>query len=74
MNNNWISAEEYLPKIGQPIIASLREGYNPRIIILNYDGVSEFFTNGIVEAWMPAPTPYEKEEDADPGWREITSD
>ena len=72
MDNKWITIDSYLPAIGQPIIASLREGCSPRIIILNYDGISEFFTNGMIEAWMPAPNPYVKgEEEEDQGWREI---
>lgn len=57
--SEWIPVNERLPEIGDYVLCSIADHYSSKhkIVISQYNR-EDFWSNGIIEAWMPLPQPY----------------
>lgn len=56
----WIPVSEKLPKIGTKVLCSVNDHGGYYVIITLYN-VQDYWSNGIITAWMPLPEPYKVE-------------
>ena len=56
--SDWIPIDKMLPAIGELVLCSVNDDGEHKVILTYFDN-KEYWFNGIVTAWMPAPKPYE---------------
>ena len=62
-SNEWIpTAEMLFPRYGQKVLASVRTDIATHEVIITEYQRQEYWHNGIITAWQPLPTPYQKGE------------
>ena len=59
--DGWISCSERLPEEGKQVLVSGYNTYGKEVTIASYQGEQYGWTCGLVSAWQPLPSPYEKE-------------
>jgi len=59
--DGWIPCSERLPEEGKQVLVSGYNTYGKEVTIASYQGEQYGWTCGLVSAWQPLPSPYEKE-------------
>ena len=61
----WIPVSERLPETGDYVLCSIADHYSKHKILISQYNREDFWSNGIIEAWMPLPKPYDPQESED---------
>lgn len=57
----WIPVSERLPETGDYVLCSIADHHSKHKIIISQYNREDFWSNGIIEAWMPLPPSYQGE-------------